>query len=37
MFDSHIYMIDPVTGTGTAAFDCDTVTHQDAGLRVQAQ
>jgi hypothetical protein len=25
MFDGHIYMIDPKTGTGTAAFDCDTV------------
>jgi len=26
MFDGHIYLIDPVAGTGVAAFDCDTVT-----------
>jgi len=26
MFDGHIYLIDPVSGTGVAAFDCDTVT-----------
>ena len=25
MFDGHIYMIDPRTGTGTAAFDCEAV------------
>ena len=25
MFDGHIYMIDPRTGTGVAAFDCETV------------
>lgn len=25
MFDGHIYMIDPIAGTGTAAFDCATV------------
>jgi selenium-binding protein 1 len=25
MFDGHIYMIDPLTGTGTAAFDLETV------------
>jgi selenium-binding protein 1 len=25
MFDGHIYMIDPRTGTGTAAFDCEDV------------
>lgn len=25
MFDGHIYMIDPIAGTGVAAFDCDTV------------
>ncbi len=26
MFDGHIYLIDPIAGTGVAAFDCDTVT-----------
>jgi len=26
MFDGHIYLIDPVAGTGVAAFDCETVT-----------
>ncbi|HTS62576.1 MAG TPA: selenium-binding protein SBP56-related protein [Candidatus Acidoferrales bacterium] len=26
MFDGHIYLIDPVAGSGVAAFDCDTVT-----------
>ena len=26
MFDGHIYLIDPVAGTATAAFDCATVT-----------
>ena len=26
MFDGHIYLIDPVTGTATAAFDCEDVT-----------
>jgi len=26
MFDGHIYLIDPVAGTGVEAFDCDTVT-----------
>jgi selenium-binding protein 1 len=26
MFDGHIYLIDPVAGTATAAFDCTTVT-----------
>jgi selenium-binding protein 1 len=26
MFDGHIYLIDPVAGTGMAAFDCATVT-----------
>jgi selenium-binding protein 1 len=26
MFDGHIYLIDPVVGSGVAAFDCDTVT-----------
>jgi hypothetical protein len=26
MFDGHIYLIDPIRGTGKAAFDCDTVT-----------
>jgi selenium-binding protein 1 len=26
MFDGHIYLIDPIAGTGAAAFDCDTVT-----------
>jgi DNA-binding beta-propeller fold protein YncE len=26
MFDGHIYLIDPIRGTGVAAFDCDTVT-----------
>jgi hypothetical protein len=26
MFDGHIYLIDPVAGTGVAAFDLDTVT-----------
>jgi selenium-binding protein 1 len=26
MFDGHIYTIDPVAGTGVAAFDCNTVT-----------
>jgi hypothetical protein len=26
MFDGHIYLIDPVAGTGVAAFDCATVT-----------
>jgi hypothetical protein len=26
MFDGHIYLIDPVAGTATEAFDCDTVT-----------
>jgi hypothetical protein len=25
MFDGHIYMIEPRTGTGVAAFDCETV------------
>jgi len=25
MFDGHIYMIDPESGIGTAAFDCDSV------------
>jgi len=25
MFDGHIYMIDPKSGTGTAAFDCEDV------------
>ena len=25
MFDGHIYMIDPIAGTGTAAFDCESV------------
>lgn len=26
MFDGHIYLIDPIAGTGVAAFDCETVT-----------
>ena len=26
MFDGHIYLIDPVAGTGVEAFDCETVT-----------
>jgi hypothetical protein len=26
MFDGHIYLIDPLAGTATAAFDCATVT-----------
>jgi hypothetical protein len=26
MFDGHVYLIDPIAGTGVAAFDCDTVT-----------
>jgi hypothetical protein len=26
MFDGHIYLIDPIAGTGVAAFDCATVT-----------
>jgi selenium binding protein SBP56 len=26
MFDGHIYAIDPIAGTGVAAFDCETVT-----------
>jgi hypothetical protein len=26
MFDGHIYLIDPVAGTGVAAFDCSDVT-----------
>jgi 56kDa selenium binding protein (SBP56) len=26
MFDGHIYAIDPIAGTGVAAFDCSTVT-----------
>jgi selenium-binding protein 1 len=31
MFDGHIYLIDPIAGTATAAFDCETVTpHVDA-------
>ena len=30
MFDGHIYLVDPVTGTSTAAFDCeDVVPHID--------
>ena len=34
MFDGHIYLIDPVAGTGVAAFDCDTVTpHVDTAVR----
>jgi selenium-binding protein 1 len=33
MFDGHIYLIDPVAGTGVAAFDCDTVTpHVDTSV-----
>src|SRR5204863_5127089 len=33
MCDGHIYLIDPVAGTGVAAFDCDTVTpHVDAAV-----
>jgi hypothetical protein len=26
MFDGHIYLIDPIAGTGVEAFDCETVT-----------
>ncbi|MEO8661078.1 MAG: hypothetical protein ABI693_21595, partial [Bryobacteraceae bacterium] len=33
MFDGHIYLIDPVAGTGVEAFDCDTVTpHVDTDV-----
>src|SRR5438128_138837 len=34
MFDGHIYLIDPVYGTATPAFDCDTVTpHVDTPVQ----
>jgi len=34
MFDGHIYLIDPVAGTGVAAFDCATVTpHVDTPVK----
>jgi selenium-binding protein 1 len=33
MFDGHIYLIDPLAGTATAAFDCETVTpHVDTDV-----
>ncbi len=33
MFDGHIYAIDPIAGTGVAAFDCATVTpHVDTDV-----
>ncbi len=34
MFDGHIYLIDPILGTGASAFDCETVTpHVDTPVR----
>jgi selenium-binding protein 1 len=34
MFDGHIYLIDPIEGTGVTAFDCATVTpHVDTPVR----
>jgi hypothetical protein len=34
MFDGHIYRIDPLSGTGTAAFDLSTVTpHVDTPVK----
>lgn len=34
MFDGHIYLVDPIAGTGVPAFDCETVTpHVDTPVR----